>query len=183
MVGTPALRTVKVIVGGEGNVGKTSLIRRYAKAKFTEARNITLGIDITTQEFDLGGERFKLALWDIEGQAGDRPNFYIGAQAALLVYDVTEPRSLELLQSWIERVRRYAPDTPLLIAGNKTDLQAEVPEAWGDTLAEYVGARGHRRMSAKTDTNVTETFRALAEIAVARVLAEDERAGDGGGER
>ena len=75
-------RTVKIVVGGEGNVGKTSLIRRYAKAKFSEARNITLGIDITTQEYRLGAQPLKLALWDIEGQAGNRPNFYLGAQAA-----------------------------------------------------------------------------------------------------
>ena len=38
-----SVRTIKVVVGGEGNVGKTSLIRRCAKAKFSEARNITLG--------------------------------------------------------------------------------------------------------------------------------------------
>src|SRR4029078_8168677 len=80
------MKTLKVIVGGEGNVGKTSLIRQYAKGKFSEARNITLGIDITTQEFQLEGESVRLAIWDIEGQAGNRPNFYIGAQAAMLVY-------------------------------------------------------------------------------------------------
>ena len=169
-----SVRTIKVVVGGEGNVGKTSLIRRYAKAKFSEARNITLGIDITTQEYRLSDELFKLAIWDIEGQAGDRPNFYIGAQAALLVYDVTEPRSLEALPVWVERVRRYAPDVPLLIAGNKADLPASVPEAWGDTLAQYVKAAGHQRISAKTDTNVTETFSQLAELAVAHIQANDE---------
>ena len=85
-------RTLKIVVGGEGNVGKTSLIRRYAKAKFSEARNITLGIDITTQEYQIGNQPLKLALWDIEGQAGNRPNFYYGAQVGLLVFDVTEPR-------------------------------------------------------------------------------------------
>ena len=178
MVGTPGLRTLKIVVGGEGNVGKTSLIRRYAKAKFSEARNITLGIDITTQEFQLGDRALKLALWDIEGQAGDRASFYLGAQAALLVYDVTEPRSLEALAVWVERVKRYSPGTPLLIAGNKIDLTATVPEAWGTTFAEYVGARGHGRLSAKTDTNVASTFARLAELALAKLIADDEAVDD-----
>lgn len=178
MVGTPALRTLKIVVGGEGNVGKTSLIRRYAKAKFSEARNITLGIDITTQEFTIDQEQLKLALWDIEGQAGDRPNFYFGAQAALLVYDVTEPRSLELLATWVERVKRHSPDTPLLIAGNKNDLPSTVPEDWGTTFAQYVGARGHERMSAKTDTNVTPTFLKLAQLALEKMRQDDELADD-----
>ena len=172
-----AARTLKVIVGGEGNVGKTSLIRRYARAKFVEARNITLGIDITTQEYTYRGEAFKLAVWDIEGQAGDRPMFYAGALAALLVYDVTEPRSLEALTAWIERVQRYAPGTPVVIAGNKVDLPATVPEAAGDSFAAQVRALAHRRMSAKTDTNVTETFRQLASMALARYLGP-ERAKD-----
>ena len=72
-------RILTVIVGGEGNVGKTSLIRQYAKGKFSEARNLTLGIDITTQECAINQEPLRLALWDIEGQAGDRPNSLLGA--------------------------------------------------------------------------------------------------------
>ncbi len=172
-----AARTLKVIVGGEGNVGKTSLIRRYARAKFLEARNITLGIDITTQEYTHEGEVFKLALWDIEGQAGDRSMFYAGALAGLLVYDVTEPRSLELLLGWVERVRRYAPPgTPLLIAGNKADLPVAVPGEAGRRFAERAGAAGHLRLSAKTDSNVARTFAWLAELGLdssSEPIAED----------
>lgn len=178
MAGASTVRTLKIVVGGEGNVGKTSLIRRYAKAKFSEARNITLGIDITTQEHHLGARALKLALWDIEGQAGDRPNFYLGAQAALLVYDVTEPRSLEALAKWVERVKRFAPEAPLLVAGNKLDLAVAVPEVWGRTFAEYVGARGHERMSAKTDTNVTPIFARLAELALEHASAGDDEGDD-----
>ncbi len=164
--GTPLLRTLKIVVGGEGNVGKTSLIRRYAKAKFSEARNITLGIDITTQEYRLGEQPLKLALWDIEGQAGSRPNFYLGSQAALLVFDVTEPHSLEALAAWVERVTKYAPDTPFIVAGNKIDLEPAVPEEWGTTFASYVGADRFVQISAKTDVNVTQTFTRLAELAL-----------------
>ncbi len=162
------MRTLKIVVGGEGNVGKTSLIRRYAKAKFSEARNITLGIDITTQEYRIGDQPLKLALWDIEGQAGNRPNFYLGSQAALLVFDVTEPRSLEALAAWVERVKRYSPDTPFLIVGNKIDLTPAVPAEWGETFAKYVGADRFLQLSAKTDTNVTPTFARLAELALER---------------
>ena len=168
-----AIRTIKVIVGGEGNVGKTSLIRRYARAKFLEARNITLGIDITTQEYVYNGQPFKLSIWDIEGQAGDRPMFYSGAQAALLVYDITEPRSLEALAVWAERVQRYTPETPVLVAGNKLDLPEAVPAARGEAISIELGAWGHHRLSAKTDTNVGETFQALATLAVARYLEHD----------
>ena len=160
-------QTLKVIVCGNGAVGKTSLIRQYATAKFSEERNRTLGIDITAHELRMGGRERKLAIWDIEGQAGDRPFFYHGAQAALLVYDVTLPESLEGLVRWYERVKSYAPaDTPLLIAANKQDLAPIVPDHWRRAFTDRAHAEGHLRMSAKSGENVARTFNWLAELAL-----------------
>ncbi len=164
------MRTLKVIVGGEGNVGKTSLIRQYAKGKFSEARNITLGIDITTQEFEVAGEAIRLAIWDIEGQAGNRPNFYVGAQAIMLVYDVTVPESLQALTEWLRRSRKYAPHAPIIIVGNKIDLGLAFPPLWGRLFARYAGAR-HGFVSARTSENVHQAFRLLAEAAVSHASA------------
>ena len=160
-------QALKVIVCGDGAVGKTSLIRQYATAKFSEERNRTLGIDITTHELRMGGRERKLAIWDIEGQAGDRPFFYHGAQAALLVYDVTLPETLEGLVRWYERVRAYAPaGTPLLIAANKVDLDPLVPDHWGRAFAARGHADGYLRMSARTGENVARAFNRLTELAL-----------------
>jgi Ras-related protein Rab-5B len=168
----PGRSALKIVVAGDGNVGKTSLIRRYAKHKFSEVRNQTLGIDITTQEFTIGGRDLALVLWDIEGQRGERPFFYYGANAALLVYDVTSPDSLEALTIWADRVRRYAPPgIPILVAGNKVDLPATVPTGQGRSLAERVGARDHLLLSARTEVNVARAFTQLAELASAAQLA------------
>lgn len=159
------MRTLKVIVGGEGNVGKTSLIRQYAKAKFSEARNITLGIDVTTQEFDIDDQHVKLAIWDIEGQAGNRPNFYLGAQAAMLVYDVSVEGSLQALTEWYARCKRYCPDAPIIIVGNKSDLGLRFPPSWPKTFAYYAHAQ-HGFLSAKTGENVHRGFEILARTAM-----------------
>lgn len=160
-------QTLKVIVCGNGAVGKTSLIRQYATSKFSEERNRTLGIDITTQELRVAGRERKLAIWDIEGQAGDRPFFYHGAQAALLVYDITLPESLEGLVRWYQRVKQYAPpDTPLLVAGNKNDLKPLIPDHWGRAFSERARAEGYLQLSAKTNENVTRTFNWLTELAL-----------------
>ncbi|MGA7671124.1 MAG: Rab family GTPase [Nitrolancea sp.] len=164
------MKTLKVIVGGEGNVGKTSLIRQYAKGKFSEARNITLGIDITTQEFQIDGESVRLAIWDIEGQAGNRPNFYIGAQAAMLVYDGTEPSSLEALVEWHDRCRRYAGDAPIIVVCNKADLGLAFHQTWGRVFAKNINAR-HGFLSAKTGDNVVQAFTQLANEAVTHATA------------
>ena len=159
------MRTLKVIVGGEGNVGKTSLIRQYAKHKFSEARNITLGIDITTQEFVLDGEPVKLAIWDIEGQAGNRPNFYLGAQAAMLVYDVTAEYSLQALTEWHARCMKFCPTAPVIVVGNKVDLGLRFPPDWGRAFAKYVRGQ-HGFLSAKSGENVGRGFELLARSAM-----------------
>jgi len=158
-------RTLKVIVGGEGNVGKTSLVRRYARGKFSQARQMTLGIDITTQEFTIAEEPIKLAIWDIEGQGGNRPIFYRGAQAAMLVYDVTSPMTLERLTDWFRRCREFAPDAGLLVVGNKADLRPAFPLLWGRVFARLVRAP-HALVSAKTGQNVQRAFEFLARCAV-----------------
>jgi small GTP-binding protein len=158
------MRTLKVIVGGEGNVGKTSLIRQFAKGKFSEARNIMPGIDITTQEFVINDEPIRLAVWDIEGQAGNRPNFYLGAQAVLLVYDVTEPSSLRALSEWYARCRKFVPRAPVIIAGNKIDLDLTFPPTWGRAFAHFVNAK-HGFLSARTGENVTKAFNLLGRAA------------------
>ena len=164
------MRTLKVIVGGEGNVGKTSLIRQYAKAKFSEARNITLGIDITTQEFNIDDEQVKLAIWDIEGQAGNRPNFYLGAQAAMLVYDTTSEASLQALTEWYARCKKYCPEAAIIVVGNKIDLGLSFPPDWSRAFASY--ARGqHGFVSAKTGENVARGFELLARAAMRQAMA------------
>lgn len=161
------MRTLKVIVGGEGAVGKTSLIRQYAKSKFSEARNITLGIDVTTQEFTIDEQSVKLAIWDIEGQAGNRPNFFLGAQAAMLVYDTTIDGSLQALAEWHARCKRYCPDAPIIVVGNKVDLGLWFPSEWPRTFAWYAGAT-HGFMSAKTGENVGQGFETLARAAMSQ---------------
>ncbi len=164
-------RTLKVIIGGEGNVGKTSLVRRYARGKFSQARQVTLGIDITTQEFRIDDEFVKLAIWDIEGQSGNRPAFYLGAQAALLVYDVTSLSSLERLVEWYRRCREYAPEAGLLIVGNKADLAPAFPILWGRIFARVIHAP-HAIVSAKTGHNVRGAFEFLAMSAMERATRQ-----------
>lgn len=160
--------TLKVLVGGEGNVGKTSLICRYTKGRFFDARNLTLGVDITTHEFLVGGELVKLAIFDIEGRQGERSGCYLGAQAALLVYDVAVPHSFEALPAWIDRYRKYCLDAPLLIMGNKLDLGQQVPPQWRTALARYGEAQVDGAISAKTGQGVAWAFERLAALAVQR---------------
>ena len=158
-------RTLKVIVGGTANVGKTSLICQYTKGRFFDARNLTLGVDITTHEFPIGGEPVKLAIFDVEGAEGHRSGFYLGAQAGLFVYDVMDPASFEALPQWVDRFRKYCLNAPLLIVGNKCDLGQKVPPSWTAALARYARAHQTGYASARTGEGVPWVFETLALLA------------------
>jgi small GTP-binding protein len=177
MVGIPLL---KVVVAGDGAVGKTTLIRRYCEGKFHASRVATIGVDFYTQQVQLpgpidrdtvGGEAgstVKLSIWDMAGQSHFdvvRSGFYRGSRAAALVYDVTSTTSLGNLKRWRDEIERELPEQPFLVVGNKVDLARTVSPALGRKVAAYFGAP-YVETSALTGAGVAELFETLATLAV-----------------
>ncbi len=159
---------LKVVVAGDGAVGKTSLIRRYCEGKFEHARVETIGVDFQTQTVDLPDRTVKLSIWDMAGQerfAVVRAGFYRGSRAAALVYDVTEPQTLADLVRWHEEVLAAVQEQPFLVIGNKIDLERVVPTEEGRAFAESIEA-AYVETSALTGEGVPALFETLAKIAL-----------------
>lgn len=157
----------KVVIAGDGSVGKTSLIRRYCEGKFEQSRLMTIGVDFQTKLVRLNGATFKLSIWDVAGQerfGSFRDTFYLGARALALVYDVTEPDSFTNLERWRSEIRSIVPDAPMVLLANKIDLPARVPAAEGRRWA-----RRYRmpflETSAASGHNVEALFSGLAHLA------------------
>jgi GTPase SAR1 family protein len=103
-----ALPIYKVVVAGDGNVGKTSLVRRYCEGKFEASRITTLGVDFQTKVVTVGDQTIKLSIWDVAGQdrfVSFRDTFYRGAHAVALVYDVTSPATFFNLMHWRDEIQ------------------------------------------------------------------------------
>src|SRR5215813_9520040 len=120
----------KVVVAGDGNVGKTSLVRRYCEGKFDESRVTTLGVDFQTKLVTLQNMVIKLSIWDVAGQdrfISFRDTFYRGAHAVALVFDVTSPPSFFNLRHWYDEIQSAVPLVPMVVIGNKSDLFTVIP--------------------------------------------------------
>lgn len=120
------LPVLKVVIAGDGNVGKTSLVRRYCERKFDTSRIATIGVDFQTHTVDLPSGQVKLSIWDMAGQERFRVvrgGFYRGSLAAALVFDITNPSSLTNLESWYQEISEVAPNQKFIIIGNKIDLE------------------------------------------------------------
>lgn len=162
------LMVLKVVVAGDGAVGKTSLIRRYCEGKFEHTRIQTIGVDFQTQTVKLPQQTVKLSIWDMAGQerfAVVRAGFYRGSRAAALVYDVTEPQSLKDLERWREEVLGAIQEQPFLVIGNKIDLERTVSAEEGKAFADSIHA-SYVETSALTGEGVPALFESLAKLAL-----------------
>ena len=122
------LETLKVVLIGESGVGKTSIISQFIDQIFQEDQQSTIGGTFSTKTLKCGnGKILKLEIWDTAGQERYRSvtkMFYKDANAAILVYDITNKYSFEELQNyWIEQVKESSPKNIILaIVANKSDL-------------------------------------------------------------
>lgn len=159
---------LKVVVAGDGAVGKTSLIRRYCEGKFDIARVQTIGVDFQTQTVDLPQGTVKLSIWDMAGQdrfAVMRGGFYRGSRASALVFDVTMEETLKSLLRWKDEILEAVQEQPFLVVGNKIDLERTVPQEWGKKLADSINA-SYVETSALSGEGVPGLFETLARRAV-----------------
>jgi small GTP-binding protein len=121
--------TLKCIIGGDGAVGKTSLVRAFMQDEFKKDYLLTVGVDVTSKSVDIGDNKVILSVNDIAGQPRFetfRSVFFKGAAIALLCFDLTRDQTLKSLTSaWVpELATQSDPNAPIhcVLVGNKSDL-------------------------------------------------------------
>jgi len=157
----------KLVLLGESAVGKSSLVLRFVKGQFLDYQESTIGAAFLTQTVLLNDTTVKFEIWDTAGQERYHslaPMYYRGAQAAIVVYDITSYDSFDRAKKWVKELQRQGnPNIVIALAGNKVDLatkrKVEVEEA-----QSYADENGILFMetSAKTAANVNELFVAIA---------------------
>ncbi|XP_014210943.1 ras-related protein Rab-9A [Copidosoma floridanum] len=160
---------LKVVILGDGGVGKSCLMNRFVSDRFEEQSFHTIGVEFLNKEIDIGGESYMLQIWDTAGQERFktlRTPFYRGSDICLLTYAVNDKDSFQNLSLWKTEFLNYADVReesafPFIIVGNKVDvpesekvISTEEAKAWclknGDLpLVET---------SAKNATNVETAF-------------------------
>merc|ERR1712010_401852 len=126
---------IKVIILGDSSVGKTSLMNMYVNRKFNNQYKATIGADFLTKEVLVnhnGDQRLvTMQIWDTAGQERFQSlgvAFYRGADACILVFDVTTKKSFDALDTWRDEFLVQASPTnpndfPFVVLGNKIDLK------------------------------------------------------------
>lgn len=174
----------KVIILGSSGVGKTSLMERYVASRFSAQYKITVGADFSTKDVTVDGELITLQIWDTAGQERFQSlgvAFYRGADACVLVYDVTDAASFSKLDSWRDEFVRCADikdprDFPFVVIGNKADIDASRHVVKAADVKAWCDAKGgipHFLASAKTGDNVEAAFLTVVKAAAKSVKIEE----------
>ena len=163
--------TIKVTVLGKSNVGKTCLLQNFVHHRFFSLTHPTFGADYGYVSIKVRSRDFKLMVLDTSGLQtfqNSIPTFIRGSQGILLVYDVNEPFSLEVIPEMLQFVTKNAPDIKsFILVGNKADLterkQSElVVSKEGEQFAQNLGIP-FIETSAKSGKNVRKVFEMIAE--------------------
>ncbi|KAG0016831.1 hypothetical protein BGZ81_011026 [Podila clonocystis] len=163
---SPLLEAKVVILGSQG-VGKTSLVVRYVQRSFSANCTSTIGASFMTKKLVVDNCKVRLQIWDTAGQERFRsmaPMYYRGANAAILVYDITSEDSFRDMSTWVQELRKNMSDDLIIhVVGNKSDLASVRRTVPISRTREYVEQTlGSdcivHEVSAKDDDGVEELF-------------------------
>ena len=169
MEGEGEVNRYKVLVVGNGGVGKTSFITRYVHNEYVRNYKPTLGVDFFVKKLELGnGSRVHLHLWDIQGQECAKnmtSTFYRKANASIIMFDLSQRKTFEDVRVWKQDLdnKIFRDTCPCILLGNKSDLKPmrEVEEAEMRLLCEELGFIHFAEVSVKHSINVKEPMDVL----------------------
>eukprot|EP00891_Asterochloris_glomerata_P007985 jgi/Astpho2/7985/Aster-06575 len=166
----PAQKTprCKLVLLGDSGVGKSCLVTQYARGSFDPDSRVTVGAAFMSQTVQLPEERsVKFEIWDTAGQeryASLANLYYRGANAACIVFDITNSESFKKAQHWANELQRNTSSSiVVMLVGNKKDL-VSARAVQGEEAQEYADRMGMLfiEASAKSAEGVKDIFEILA---------------------
>ena len=122
----------KISVVGDGAVGKTSLIKKFTKGTFEKDYIKTIGAQFSRFEKKTNNDCINLVFWDIAGQEDFdflQPLFYKESKASIIVYSLEKNNlgrnSFNHIKNWVQNLRKYCGEIPMILFANKVDLVNE----------------------------------------------------------
>ncbi len=173
----------KLVFGGAGAVGKTTLLQRYLRGVFVPEPTLefgVFGVAFHTKEVFRSGDKVKLTIWDLDGQQQCRfmlSDYSAGARAAVVCFDASRPDTIDQVDDLVSSFRAYgaSPDLPIVLCGNKVDLidarTADHVHRLGKEIAAGLGLTCYLPTSAKTGENVETIFTHIIDTLLSQIEA------------
>jgi len=163
---------LKVVIIGDGGVGKSSLMNRFVNNEFDSQSFHTIGVEFLNKDMTIDDETFTMQIWDTAGQErfkSLRTPFYRGSDCCILTFDVTDPHSFENIPMWKKEFVHYADirddKFPFVLLGNKVDSELrKVATAQAQEWCKVNGDMAYFETSAKDNIDVVKAFETAVRI-------------------
>jgi len=162
------------------DVGKETL-KNYFEGKFQISTSITLGVDFLVKTIEIDGKGIRLSTWLFfyeETDVNNKMPFLIRLvsknHGVILLYDITNIKTLDKLSEWCQKIKNYKEDIPILLVGNKLDLEEHrnISQEQLERFKETHGISSSMEISLKTGENVDKMFIKVTKM-IARKLKID----------
>ena len=153
-----SVKQFKVVLVGDGGVGKSTYLKRLLTGEFEKKYIATLGVEVHPLHFRTNYGDIVFNVWDTAGQEkyrGLKEGYYIMADACIAMFDCTNRLSEKNVERWITDVKRVVPNSPLVVCGNKADIAPKPHSEISKVATAFF-------TSAKTCQNLDRPFLELA---------------------
>jgi small GTP-binding protein len=160
---------LKILVVGSANSGKTTFCSKYSDS-FSKRFRETIGVDIYVKEELLPNGKFAtLTCWNCASHKrfySSQSFFFRGALGAFVLFSVNDLKSYEVAKQYIGDIRKIVNGIPILLIGNKIDLENERKISYRDVMdySKKVDLAGYLETSSKDDINVAKAYTSLSEF-------------------
>ena len=149
---------IELLIIGDQNVGKSNFIFRFTENKFNESHQVTIGMDVKVKNITIDNKVYKVQIFDTSGQEAFKSisrNYYLRAQGILLMFDLTNKYTFQNLEKWIKEIYNVRDKIPLIIIGNKSDLENKI-EVKDDEVIQFGNKinASYYKTSAKNGKNI-----------------------------
>ena len=164
MAGEADMPTFKLVLVGDGGVGKTTFVKRHITGEFENKYIATLGVEVQSLVFHTQRGRIRFNVWDTAGQekfGGLRDGYYIQGQCAVIMFDVTARVTYKSVPNWHRDLVRVCENIPIVLCGNKVDIKDRKVKAKSIVFHRKKNLQ-YYDLSAKSNYNIEKPFLWLA---------------------
>ncbi|CAG0914031.1 unnamed protein product [Notodromas monacha] len=164
MAGEADMPTFKLVLVGDGGVGKTTFVKRHITGEFEKKYIATLGVEVHSLVFHTHRGKIRFNVWDTAGQekfGGLRDGYYIQGQCAVIMFDVTARVTYKNVPNWHRDLVRVCENIPIVLCGNKVDIKDRKVKAKSIVFHRKKNLQ-YYDLSAKSNYNIEKPFLWLA---------------------